>query len=117
MSITVYGIPNCDTCRKARKWLDARGLEHRFHDLRKDGIDASMTARWLGAAGPDKLINRRGTTWRGLEEAVRSLFEGDGAAAALVEHPAVIKRPVIERGGDIMVGFTAETEAALQGAG
>lgn len=110
---TLYGIPNCDTVKKARTWLTAQGHDFRFHDFRKDGLDAAPVARWHAAVG-DKLINRKGTTWRGLDAAAQ-LSAGDaaGAQALAVAYPALIKRPVVEwPDGSVTVGFDATDWAA-----
>ena len=115
--ITVYGIKNCDTCRKALKWLEAEGIDHRFHDLRKDGLADTQVAAWLAAAGADVLLNKRGTTWRKLDEAQKANAETDPdqLAALLLEHPTLIKRPVTDTGGRIFIGFTDEVREALSG--
>lgn len=102
---TLYGIPNCDTCRKARRWLDARSVEYRFHDLRRDGIDTSRIGDWLREAGADRVLNRRGTTWRKLAEADRERAAGAQLANLLAEQPTLIKRPVVETGDALLVGF------------
>jgi arsenate reductase (glutaredoxin) len=105
--LTLYGIPNCDTVKRARAWLDARGVEHRFHDFKKAGVPESALQRWLATAGWERLLNRRGTTWRALPESVQA-GATDEAGAALVMRgtPSVIKRPVVEwPGGEATVGF------------
>lgn len=112
--IVVSGLKSCDTCRKARAWLGAEGVEHRFHDLRADGLQEGQALRWLKAVGPDRLINRRGTTWRGLGEAERSVTDEAGQVALLVAHPALIKRPVFEHGDAVLVGFDDAARAALK---
>ena len=111
--ITVYGIANCDTCRKARRWLDDRGADYRFHDFRKDGLERATVAAWLGELGPDVLVNRRGTTWRQLPEDDRAKLESN-AADLLVAHPTLIKRPVIDLGNTRQVGFAAAQVTALE---
>ncbi|WP_432696618.1 ArsC family reductase [Marinobacterium sp. YM272] len=111
---TVYGISNCDTVRKTRKWLDANGIEFSFHDFRKDGLDADSVNRWCDALGIDTVLNKRGTTWRQLPETERDVDEA-GLRALLVTHPTLIKRPVLEHGDTIRVGFKAEEYAALFG--
>jgi Spx/MgsR family transcriptional regulator len=114
--IVVNGLKSCDTCRKARAWLTAEGIEHRFHDLRAEGLEAGRLGRWLTAAGAERLINRRGTTWRGLSEAERN-FAGEAAAVALMQaHPAIIKRPVFELGARVLVGFDEAVRASLKAA-
>jgi arsenate reductase len=114
--IVVNGLKSCDTCRKARAWLTGEGIEHRFHDLRADGLEADQVRRWLEAAGADRLVNRRGTTWRGLSEAERDVTTEDDIVALLLAHPAIIKRPVFELGEAVIVGFDDAARAALKSA-
>lgn len=113
--ITVYGISNCDTCRKARRWLDERGAEYRFHDFRKDGLERAAVEAWLAELGADVLVNRRGTTWRQLPEDDRAKLDG-AAADLLLAHPTLIKRPVIDLGDTRLVGFAAAQTEALEAA-
>ena len=107
--ITVYGIKNCDTCRKARKWLDAQGIEHRYHDFREDGLDDKPLSDWVKAVGWETLLNRRGTTWRKLPEATREGLTSDSATALMLENPTLIKRPVFDMSGNYAVGFSTPT--------
>ena len=102
--LTVYGIKQCDTCRKALKWLEANGIDHVFHDFRVDGLDAARVNAWLASPVADALVNRRSTTWRGLDEAQKA-SSGADLAALLLEHPTLIKRPVFEAPGLLAVGF------------
>jgi arsenate reductase (glutaredoxin) len=111
--LTVYGLKNCDTCRKARKWLDSKGIEHSFRDVRADGVSEKDVARWAKAAGVDALLNRRGTTWRGLPAAAQARADNGAAVALMVAHPALIKRPVFEAGSEIIVGFGPAEQKAL----
>jgi len=111
--ITLYGIRNCDTVRKARRWLDARGVEYRFHDLRADGTDPERFRAWLAEVGEDRLINRRGTTWRKLREAERAALDGEGLVRLMVAYPAIIKRPVLDLGGRREVGFSEDAYGRL----
>ncbi|MDM7950111.1 ArsC family reductase [Hydrogenophaga sp.] len=106
---TLYGIPNCDTVKKARAWLTENGVEHHFHDFKKQGVPATDLTRWLAVAGWEKLVNRKGTTWRGLDESTRSaVVDNRSAHALLLAHASVIKRPVVNwSNGDITVGFDA----------
>jgi Spx/MgsR family transcriptional regulator len=115
--ITVYGIRNCDTCRKARKWLEDEGIEHRFHDFRADGLDRKTLAGWVNELGWETLLNRRGTTWRQLPETDREGLAPDSATALMLQHPTLIKRPVFASGGGTLVGFTKAEMAALKAAG
>ncbi len=109
--VTLYGIPNCDTVRKARKWLDAHGVDARFHDIRKDGLDADTLARWSQAVGWETLLNRRGQGWRKLPEATRNGIDEANALRLMLADPVLIKRPVLDIDGDIQVGFK-ETDYA-----
>lgn len=111
---TLYGIPNCDTVKKARAWLDAHAVAYRFHDVKREGVPPAALAQWLQRAGRDTLINRKGTTWRQLGDAERAAVVDDASAAALlVAQPSVIKRPVVEwADGRLTVGFDAAAWAA-----
>lgn len=111
MSLTVYGIPNCDTVKKARVWLDAQGRDFAFHDFRKNGLTAEMVGRWLAAQGMDKLLNKRGTSWRKLSDADKANEQEAHLIALMVDNPTLIKRPVIEAGDTVTVGFTDEVKA------
>ncbi|MGM9479741.1 ArsC family reductase [Roseateles sp. NT4] len=108
--ITVYGIPNCDTVKKARTWLADQGLEVTFHDFKKQGVPAELLPAWLKAFGRDKLINRTGTTWRKLDDATQAAVVDDASATALMlEQASVIKRPVVRwPDGHWTLGFSAE---------
>jgi len=106
--LTVYGIPNCDTCRKARKFLDTRGIDHRFHDLRKDGVDIQMLERWGAKVGWETLLNRRSLTWRQVPESDRERMNRDRAMALMIEEPTLIKRPVLEDDAFTAVGFSEQ---------
>lgn len=95
--MVVHGIPNCDSVRKARAWLAARGIEHRFHDFRKDGLAPAQLDRWIAAVGWDRVLNRKGTTWRRLDDAARAaVVDAASARAAMLAQPSLVKRPVIE---------------------
>lgn len=111
--VVVYGLKNCDTCRKALKWLAAEAVEHTFHDIRQDGLDGAVLDRWIAAAGWQPLLNRRSTSWRNLPDGETRDVDEAKARALMLSHPTLIKRPVIETGDDILVGFTPETRAAL----
>lgn len=114
MSITVYGIPNCDTVKKARNWLDAKGLGYTFHDYKKQGADPARITAWIAAAGRNVVVNKAGTTYRKLDDAQKAALEDDGAAQVLVQNTSVIKRPIVEHPGGLLVGFKeAEWAAAL----
>ena len=113
----VYGIPNCDTVKKARAWLAERGVPYRFHDFKKQGVPPEHLARWQAAAGWDKVLNRQGTTWRKLPPAAQAAVTDAASAAALLQRePSAIKRPVVEwPGGAITVGFAPGDWAARAG--
>jgi Spx/MgsR family transcriptional regulator len=104
--ITVYGIRQCDTCRQALKWLGERGIEHRFHDLRADGLERDAVAAWLDSEFSGQLVNRRSTTWRQLSDAQRSV-SGGALVQLLLDHPTLVKRPVFEDEAIVAVGFRA----------
>ena len=115
--IRVYGIPNCDTVKKARAWLTSQGLHYEFHDFKKQGVPAEKLPYWAQAVGWDKLTNRQGTTWRKLDAAVQaSVTDASSALPVLQDHPSVIKRPVVEwLDGRTTVGFKAEQWAEFIG--
>lgn len=112
--IVIHGLKNCDTCKKARKWAEQEGLEHRFHDVRADGLTAELLDTWLGQVSWEVLLNRRGTTWRGLDEAVKAGVDAASARDLMLEFPALIKRPVFDRDGTISVGFTDTVKQDLK---
>lgn len=100
MTTTLYGISNCDTVKKARAWLAGRGIAHRFHDFRKDGVPEAQLDEWLQAFGWDKVVNRQGTTWRRLDAAQQAgVRDAASARRFLLAHPSAIKRPLVEWAG------------------
>lgn len=105
--ITVHGIPNCDTVKRARAWLQERGVQAAFHDFKRQGVPAARLDAWLTALGHERLVNRQGTTWRKLDEALRlAVVDGDSARALLLAHPSAIRRPVVEwADGRVSAGF------------
>lgn len=103
--LKVYGLKNCDTCRKARKWLDGEKASYTFVDVRADGIDKSDVTRWSKAAGWETLLNKSSTTWRGLKDNQKEGLTESGAIKLLAENPTLIKRPVFENGKTIVVGL------------
>jgi len=111
--ITVYGIANCDTIRRARAWLEGEGIEYRFHDYRKDGVDAGMIGPWAQELGWEVLLNKRGTTWRKLPEAETEGLNEAKAIALMATYPAMIKRPLFDLGDERRVGFSKNDQAAL----
>jgi arsenate reductase len=115
MTITLYGIRNCDTMKKARAWLDARGVAYAFHDYKVAGIDAATLRAWAASVGWEKLLNRAGTTFRALADADKADLDEAKAIALMVASPSLIKRPVLTGAGGVpLVGFSvAAYEAAL----
>ena len=116
MSITIYGIKACDTMKKARAWLEAAGIEYAFHDYRVDGIDEARLRGWIAQVGWEVLLNRAGTTFRKLPEAERDGVDEARAVRLMLSQPAMIKRPVLDLGGRIVVGFRPEVyQASVKG--
>jgi len=114
VSVSVYGIPNCDTIKKARNWLEAKGIEYSFHDYKKEGADAGKLEEWVQAAGWEVVLNRRGTTFRKLPDQDKTDLDAGKAVAIMAANPSCIKRPVVEYPGGVLVGFKeAEWEEAL----
>ncbi|MFM7379418.1 MAG: Spx/MgsR family RNA polymerase-binding regulatory protein [Erythrobacter sp.] len=114
--IHLYGIPNCDTVKKARLWLDAQGCDYTFHDYKKEGADPERIAGWITAAGLDLVVNRKGTTFRALPDPDKAkAADAASAPALLAANPSVIKRPIVEHGGGLLIGFKAEEWAAVLG--
>ena len=112
--IDVYGIPNCDTVKKARVWLDARGIGYAFHNYKKEGADPAKLAAWSDAAGWEALLNRRGTTFRALSDVDKVNIDCAKAVRLMQASPSLIKRPVVEHAGGVLIGFDpAEWERAL----
>lgn len=116
--IVLHGIPNCDTVKKARAWLDEHGVAYRFHDFKKAGVPDAGLQRWIAQAGWERVLNRQGTTWRKLDAATQAgVVDAESAAALMKAHPSVIKRPVLEVGegaaGEVLVGFDPRCYAAL----
>ncbi|MBZ9995391.1 ArsC family reductase [Mesorhizobium sp. BH1-1-4] len=105
MTITMYGITNCDTIKKARVWLESRDVPYRFHDYRTEGIEAGKLNGWVGEVGWEKLLNKGSTTFRELPEADRQGLDENKAKALMLAKPTMIKRPVLEVGDQILVGF------------
>src|SRR3546814_246191 len=106
MALTLYGIPNCDTVKKARRWLDGAGVSYRFHDFRKDGLDPVKLQSWIDAVGWDRLLNKSGTTFRKLPDADKAGLDAAKAKALMLDQPAMIRRPVVEAADGVSVGFS-----------
>lgn len=112
MTTTIYGIKACDTMKKARAWLDDQGVAYAFHDYKSAGIDAKTLQGWAKKVGWEKLLNRAGTTFRKLPDADKADIDEPKALALMLAHPSMIKRPVLEHGRDLIVGFKPEEYAA-----
>jgi Spx/MgsR family transcriptional regulator len=108
MTVTLYGIKNCDTMKKARAWLDTRGVAYAFHDYKISGIERARLEAWVKEAGWETLLNRAGTTFRKLPQTDREGVDAKKAIALMVAQPTMIKRPVLEREGRLLVGFKPE---------
>ena len=111
--VTIFGIRNCDTVRKARRWLDGHTVEYSFHDVRSDGLSRAQLESWVEILGWEKLLNRRGTTWRKLPESVRDAINKRTAIKLMLEQPAMIKRPVLDLGNSLHLGFSEATWTGL----
>ncbi|MCG6861839.1 MAG: ArsC family reductase [Chromatiaceae bacterium] len=113
--ITLYGIPNCDTMKKARRWLDGRGVAYTFHDYKKQGIDEDRLHAWVNELGWEALVNRRGVMWRKLPEQIRANMDEAGAIRVMLETPSIIRRPVLDTGEVRLVGFAEDRYRELLG--
>ncbi len=110
--ITLSGIKNCDTVKKARKWLDTNGINYHFHDFRSEGLERKKLQQWSWAVGWETLLNRRGTTWRQLPQEVKDTIDETSALSLMLDNPTLIKRPVLELDdGSVHVGFKADEYA------
>ena len=107
--ITLYGIKNCDTVKKARRWLDQHGVDYRFHDFREDGLEAGAVADWLDELGWEQLVNRRSTSWKALDIELRDNMDNDRALAAILETPTLVKRPLLDTGHERFTGFSDDS--------
>jgi arsenate reductase len=111
--ITLFGIPNCDSCKKARRWLESNDVDYEFHDVRVDGLTQKDIQRWLKSVEWEKLLNTRSTTWRNLPDKERANIDKKNVEQLLVKHPTLVKRPVLENGGRVTVGFSANHYSEL----
>ena len=114
MSVTLYGIKNCDTVKKARKWLDANSVPYTFHDFRVDGINKTLVNNFLKQIEKEILINKRGTTWRKLSDEEKEIKTKTQAVELMVENPTIIKRPVLDVNKKIILGFSEEIYKSLK---
>jgi arsenate reductase (glutaredoxin) len=105
MTLTLYGIPNCDTVKKARQYLDGRGLDYHFHDYKKAGVSKADLERWSNVVGWEKLLNKAGTTFKKLPDADKVDIDEAKGIALMIANPSMIKRPVVEGGNSLLVGF------------
>lgn len=117
MSVILYGIRTCDTVRKARGWLDAHGVAHGFHDYKTAGVDEARLRGWVERLGWERVLNRAGTTFRKLPESEKAGIDAERAVALMLADPSAIKRPIVEAGDTLLVGFAAERweDAGLRG--
>lgn len=107
-TVTIYGIKNCDTMKKAFAWLNENNIPYEFHDYKKSGAPQAILADWVEQLGWETVVNRKGTTWRKLDESVRNTMDEHSAIATMVAQPSLIKRPILIKGHQILAGFTAE---------
>lgn len=112
MTIHLYGITNCDSVKAARAWLAAHGVAHAFHDYKREGADPARLRAWSEAVGWETLLNPRGTTFRKLDETDKADLDADKALRLMAAHPSLIKRPVVEHDGGLLVGFVAQAWSA-----
>ena len=113
MTTILYGIPNCDTVKKARKWLEANNIVYQFHDFRKQGLDEALLADWFQSPGWEALLNKRGTTWRQQPQQVKDAIDSDSAKQLMLDNPAIIKRPVTVTQSGVSVGFKPDQYSEL----
>ncbi len=111
--VTLYGIKNCDTIKKARAWLQAAGIEYAFHDYKKDGLSAELLDSFLAELSWEDLLNKRGTTWRALPDDVKAGIDAASAKALMLDNPSIIKRPLLDTGNRKVLGFSADDYSAL----
>jgi arsenate reductase len=114
MRITIYGIRNCDTMKKARAWLEAHGVDYDFHDYQTAGIDRATLEKWVKVVGWEVLLNRAGTTFRKLPDDAKQGIDERKAIKLMLEQPSMIKRPVLEQGRTLLVGFTEDRYSAIR---
>ena len=114
MKTLLYGIPNCDTMKKARTWLESQRVDYEFHDYKKSGVERARLERWISAVGWEVLLNRAGTTFKKLPDGAKANLTEAKAVKLMLEQPSMIKRPVLERGKTLLVGFSPEKYSALK---
>lgn len=111
--IKLYGIPNCDTIKKARKWLNDNGIDYEFHDYKKQGVPEKELKAWANKVGWETLLNKRGTTWRKLDDDTKNSVDEKSAIQIMLDNPSIIKRPVLSKDKRLLVGFSAVEYAKL----
>ncbi|MEM1403271.1 MAG: ArsC family reductase [Pseudomonadota bacterium] len=116
MTTVIYGIKNCDTVKKALRWLDDAGVDYRFHDFRVDGLEKAKVEAWVESEGWESVINRRSTSWKALSQERRDTLDDASAVIAVLETPTLVKRPVMEHGDTLSFGFKADHYKTLLGA-
>ena len=104
--IKMYGIPNCDTIKKARNWLKDNDVDYEFHNYKKDGVPEEKLKKWIKRLGWEVLLNKRGTTWRKLDETTKNNVDEKSAIKIMLDNPSIIKRPVLDDGRSILIGFS-----------
>lgn len=109
--IKIFGIKNCDTMKKAFRWLDDNNLEYSFHDYKKEGLDEATAKAWVDELGWDNIINKRGTTWRKLDEETKATMDNNNAVHIMIAQPSIIKRPLLTVKESVYLGFDAESYA------
>jgi arsenate reductase (glutaredoxin) len=115
MPVTIYGLAACDTTRAARKWLNGQGISHAFHDVREDGLTRSLVESWAKQLSWESVLNKASTTWRELPAEAKEDLDENAAVALLLAHPTLVKRPVLDRGGSLSIGFKPAAYASLFG--
>ncbi len=111
--IKLYGIPNCDTIKKARKWLTDNDLEYEFHDYKKQGVPEKDLNKWIKQASWEQLLNKRSTTWRKLDDSIKASVDEESAIKIILHNPGIIKRPVLVKNKTLLIGFSASEYASL----
>lgn len=114
-SIRLYGIKNCDTVKKAKRWLDDQNIAYEFHDFREDGLQQQQVSDWVGELGWETLVNKRSTTWKGLSDSAKASLNDQSVIEVILENPTLIKRPLLDTGSERHVGFKADQYQALLG--
>lgn len=112
---TIYGIKNCDTMKKAFRWLDEQNVAYVFHDYRKEGLERATLENWIKQLGWEKVVNKRGTTWRQLDKETQEAMNDETVISVLLDKPAMIKRPLLDHQGKLTLGFKAEQYSAIFG--